>query len=58
MNMAAKFHSGSAEEYSVSAKKYRLSFTTDEMSQTDVANESGLYRSGFIITDENAASLW
>jgi Gram-negative bacterial TonB protein C-terminal len=39
-------HSGTIEEYYVEPKKYRLSFTNDEMSQTDIATGSGLYRIG------------
>jgi hypothetical protein len=39
-------HSGSFEEFYVGPKKYRQSYTGDTLTQTDVATESGLYRSG------------
>jgi hypothetical protein len=39
-------HSGILEEFYVSPKKYKRSYTGDTLNQTEVATESGLYRSG------------
>ena len=39
-------HRGTIEEYYFGPKKYRLSYSSDELRQTDIATESGLYRSG------------
>jgi len=41
-----KVHSGTLEEFYVGPKKFKRSYTGDALTQTDVANESGLYRSG------------
>jgi TonB-like protein len=42
----AEVHSGSIDEYYVAPKRYRLSFAADDLKQTDVATETGLYRTG------------
>ena len=39
-------HRGTIEEYYFGPKKYRLSYSSDELQQTDIATESGLYRTG------------
>lgn len=39
-------HSGTVEEFYVTAKKYRTITKTDEFTQTEVANGSELYRAG------------
>jgi len=39
-------HSGTFEEFYVGPKKFKRSYAGDALTQTDVANESGLYRSG------------
>jgi len=39
-------HSGTFEEFYVGSRKYRRIYAGDTLNQTDVATESGLYRSG------------
>jgi hypothetical protein len=41
-----RIHSGTVEEYYFNPKKYRLSYSSDELKRTDIATETGLYREG------------
>ena len=38
--------SGTYEEYWVSPKQYRLSYSSQDFTQTDIATEDGLFRTG------------